>query len=137
MASTLTKEQFTKKANEIHNSKYSYEKTIYVNMRKPITIICKKHGEFKQSPMNHLKTEGCPKCGYEGRHKKKDVPPEEPKKTSDSYRCEYNDDEAKKYSIIMRKKYKDQLNQLIHLNLIVNLKIVHQKHRLQFKALFH
>src|SRR5574343_326923 len=91
MASALTKEQFIKKAKDVHESKYSYEKNIYVNMRKPITIICKKHGEFKQSPMNHLKTEGCPKCGYEGRHDKKEEPKneekidEKPNKDSDDY----------------------------------------------------
>jgi hypothetical protein len=65
MANSLTKEQFIAKATSIHGNRFSYEKTIYVNMRKPITIICKIHGEFKQSPMNHLKTDGCPKCGYE------------------------------------------------------------------------
>jgi hypothetical protein len=108
MASTLTKEQFTKKANEIHNSKYSYEKTIYVNMRKPITIICKKHGEFKQSPMNHLKTEGCPKCGYEGRHEKKEVPPDEPKASS-GYSSEYSDDELKKIFDNYAKKIKGSI----------------------------
>lgn len=76
MANSLTKEQFIAKATSIHGNRFSYEKTIYVNMRKPITIICKIHGEFKQSPMNHLKTDGCPKCGYENRHKPE---PEQPK----------------------------------------------------------
>jgi len=84
MASSLTKEQFIERAVSVHGNKFSYDKTIYVNMRKPITITCKTHGEFKQSPMNHLKTEGCPKCGYEGRHTKKKkrliTPKSQPKK---------------------------------------------------------
>jgi len=70
MASTLTKEQFISRATKAHGKKFSYEKSMYINMRKPITIICPDHGEFIQSPMNHLKTEGCPACGYASRNKK-------------------------------------------------------------------
>lgn len=70
MASTLTKEQFISRATKAHGKKFSYEKSMYINMRKPITIICPEHGEFIQSPMNHLKTEGCPACGYASRNKK-------------------------------------------------------------------
>ena len=69
MAKSLTKDQFIERANNVHNSKYKYDKSFYRNMRKPIKIICPEHGEFEQSPMNHLKTAGCPKCGYSNRTK--------------------------------------------------------------------
>ena len=64
MATSLTKEQFLEKAKAVHGDRFSYEKSLYRNMRKPIKIVCPLHGEFEQSPMNHLKTDGCPKCGY-------------------------------------------------------------------------
>jgi hypothetical protein len=64
MATSLTKEQFLEKAKAVHGDRFSYEKTLYRNMRKPVKIVCPLHGEFEQSPMNHLKTDGCPKCGY-------------------------------------------------------------------------
>ena len=56
---------FIKRANEIHNEKYDYTKVYYVNMYKPITIICKIHGEFLENPVNHLDTrtnQHCRKC---------------------------------------------------------------------------
>ena len=27
-----------------------------------VQIICEKHGEFEQFPMDHMKKDGCPKC---------------------------------------------------------------------------
>ena len=58
----LTKEEFIEKANNIHGDKYDYSKVEYINNITPITIICKKHGEFKQLPIYHLSGNGCPKC---------------------------------------------------------------------------
>lgn len=55
-------QDFIAKASKLHNNKYDYSKVIYENSRTPITIICKKHGEFTQTPNNHLKGRGCPKC---------------------------------------------------------------------------
>jgi hypothetical protein len=50
-------------ANEIHKNKYDYSLTIYINANTKITIICYEHGEFVQNPNEHLKGNGCPKCG--------------------------------------------------------------------------
>ncbi len=44
----LTLEQFISRANTIHNSKYNYSKTKYLNSRSKIIIVCPSHGEFKQ-----------------------------------------------------------------------------------------
>ena len=53
---------FIIKAKEIHGDKYDYSKVDYELSRKPIKIICPKHGEFEQTPNNHLsKGQGCPK----------------------------------------------------------------------------
>ena len=58
----LTTEEFIKKARKIHGNKYDYSKVIYVNNRTKVCIICPIHGEFWQTPTNHLKGQGCYKC---------------------------------------------------------------------------
>lgn len=56
-------EAFIQKAREIHGDKYDYSKVEYCNIQTPVTIICPKHGEFQQTPNNHLyQKSGCPKC---------------------------------------------------------------------------
>jgi len=60
---TLTQEEFIKKANEMHNSKYDYSKVDFKNVSSKVIIICPKHGEFKQLVTNHIHNyNGCPKC---------------------------------------------------------------------------
>lgn len=56
-------EDFIEKANRVHNFKYDYSKSHYVDNRTKLSIICPIHGEFWQSPDSHLQGRGCPKCG--------------------------------------------------------------------------
>lgn len=70
-------EEFIKKAKEIHkdengNPKYDYSKVVYKNAFTKVCIICPKHGEFWQTPANHLSGYNCLKCSYEniGNHNK-------------------------------------------------------------------
>jgi len=63
-------EDFIKEANKVHNYKYDYFDVIYKNAHTNIIIICKKHGSFQQSPNNHLRGSGCPKCSNIGVAKK-------------------------------------------------------------------
>lgn len=67
MSSEKTKstEEYVSQAKEKHGDKYLYEKTTYISNNKKITIGCNFHGEFTQSPSNHLQGQGCPKCGKE------------------------------------------------------------------------
>lgn len=58
----ITKETFIQKAKYIHGDKYNYSKVEYINDRTKICIICSEHGEFWQTPNNHLKGKGCPSC---------------------------------------------------------------------------
>lgn len=54
---------FIKKSKKFHKEKYDYSKTIFNGIKKPVTIICKKHGEFTQSTaISHLNGSGCPIC---------------------------------------------------------------------------
>jgi hypothetical protein len=52
---------FIKKAKEIYNDKYDYSKSVYLNSKTKITIICDKHGIFLKHPTRFLKY-GCNKC---------------------------------------------------------------------------
>lgn len=59
----LTKEEFIEKANSVHGGKYDYSKVIYTNYNEKVCIICPEHGEFYQTPANHLRGAGCHVCG--------------------------------------------------------------------------
>ena len=65
MAKKISKEEFIARSNNIHNNKYDYSKVEYVNNKTKVCIICPKHGEFWQTPKNHLLGQGCPICGKE------------------------------------------------------------------------
>ena len=60
------KEIFINKAKQIHSNKYDYSKVKYIDSRTKVCIICPKHGEFWQTPSNHLRGEICPKCSKVG-----------------------------------------------------------------------
>ena len=61
----LTKEEFIKKAREIHGDKYNYSKVEYINNKIKVCIVCPEHGEFWMKPNSHLLKQGCPKCAIE------------------------------------------------------------------------
>ena len=54
--------EFIEKAKKIHGDIYDYSKVNYHSDSEPIIITCQKHGEFLQTPNNHLHGKGCPKC---------------------------------------------------------------------------
>ena len=56
------KDTFIEKAKRIHNDRYDYSKVEYVNAHTKVCIICPEHGEFWQTPNNHLNGNGCPLC---------------------------------------------------------------------------
>jgi hypothetical protein len=62
MPKKKTKEEFIRDAIAKHGLLYDYSKTIYKNTRTKVTIICKDHGEFLQSPHMHLQGQGCIVC---------------------------------------------------------------------------
>lgn len=53
---------FITKALKIHGDKYDYSTVNYINAKTKISIICKEHGEFYQTPSNHLSKFNCQKC---------------------------------------------------------------------------
>ena len=67
----LTKEEFIKRANKIHNYKYDYSKVEYKDMKIDAVIICPIHGDFPQTPSDHLSGRGCKFCAIEKRANKR------------------------------------------------------------------
>ena len=49
-------------AKKIHQDRYDYSKVEYKNNRTKVILICKEHGEFLQTPSEHLVGSGCIDC---------------------------------------------------------------------------
>lgn len=60
----LTTEEFIAKAKAVHGDKYDYSKSVCFRSDKKITITCRKHGDFEQTPSNHMYG-GCNSCARE------------------------------------------------------------------------
>ena len=58
----LNNEIFIEKSKQIHGGKYDYSKVEYVNAKTKVCIICPEHGEFWQTPSDHLSGRGCRYC---------------------------------------------------------------------------
>lgn len=69
----LTTADFIELARQVHGDKYEYDKVIYVNKTTPITITCPLHGDFQQTPFNHLRGSGCIKCHIDSRTNDQDA----------------------------------------------------------------
>ena len=59
----ISTDDFIQRAKKIHGDKYDYSNAVYNGAINYVNIICPEHGEFKMKPNNHLKGQGCPKCG--------------------------------------------------------------------------
>lgn len=71
MRKRLTTEEFIKRARLTHGDKYDYSKVNYVNSSTKVCIICLIHGEFWQTPLHHLKKQGCPICSLKKKSEKR------------------------------------------------------------------
>ena len=58
----LTTDEFIVKASDVHDEFYSYKKVKYLNTATKVCITCPEHGDFWQTPNNHLFGAGCPVC---------------------------------------------------------------------------
>ena len=59
----------------MQGDRYDYSRTKYVGNKSKVIIICEEHGEFEQTPANHLTGYGCKLCGFKnaGQYHKKDT----------------------------------------------------------------
>ena len=56
---------FIEKATLVHNGKYDYSKTMYINSKTKVIITCPTHGDFEQAPSSHIHAkQGCKLCGH-------------------------------------------------------------------------
>ena len=56
---------FVERARTVHGDKYDYSKVEYVDSHTKVCIICPEHGEFWQTPNNHLSGNKCKLCANE------------------------------------------------------------------------
>ena len=65
MPARLTTEKFVAKAQKIHGNFYDYTPTQYTGSGDKVTILCPRHGPFRQIASDHLSGYGCRKCANE------------------------------------------------------------------------
>jgi len=62
-------DDFVYKSNKRHDHKYDYSLVYFYTTLDKVTIICPLHGEFIQVANDHLRGNGCEKCGTIKQHK--------------------------------------------------------------------
>lgn len=65
MSKIVTTEMFIKRASLVHGDKFNYDKFHYEGCNIKSIITCVKHGDFRQTPSNHIRYNGCPLCKKE------------------------------------------------------------------------
>ena len=64
-------ERFIERSQLIHGDFYNYDNATYTKVDVKVCIGCKIHGDFYQTPNNHVNCkQGCPECGKERTRKK-------------------------------------------------------------------
>ena len=91
-----TTKSFIEESKKVHGNKYDYSKVEYMNNHTKVCIICPEHGEFWQTPSEHLQGRGCIECGT------KSIMEEEMKKFLDENNIQYT--KQKKFKTIKYKK---------------------------------
>ena len=64
------KDYFVETSQKHHGNRYDYSLVEYTVSRSEVTIICSKHGPFRQIAQSHASGNGCPKCVYDLRGKR-------------------------------------------------------------------
>jgi ssDNA-binding Zn-finger/Zn-ribbon topoisomerase 1 len=59
----LSKGSFIEKARQVHGDKYDYSQANYAGYAAKLAITCPTHGLFEQIASDHLRGQGCAKCG--------------------------------------------------------------------------
>jgi predicted nucleic-acid-binding Zn-ribbon protein len=57
--------KFVERAHAVHGKRYGYEEFVYNNASTKGRITCSMHGNFYQTPSNHLRGSLCPACARE------------------------------------------------------------------------
>ena len=118
MGKKLTTKEFIEKANQLHNDKYDYSKTVYINSRTEVAIICLDHGLFEQKASSHLQGNGCPKCAriWSDEHK------QNLQKSSRKSRGMTTEAWVERAKIVHNDKY--DYSQTVYINQRTNVKVI-------------
>ena len=65
MTRRLTADEFAARSTAVHGGKYIYDSVEYKRNSIPVCIRCPVHGDFMQSPCDHMAGKGCFECYYE------------------------------------------------------------------------
>ncbi len=57
---------FISESDLVHDNKFIYDKVDYINNQTKVIVTCEIHGDFKITPISHLRGTGCPKCDLVG-----------------------------------------------------------------------
>lgn len=60
-----TLDQFLTRARAAHGDRYDYSRVVYRKVEAKVEIICREHGPFWQTPLDHTGGHGCAACGVE------------------------------------------------------------------------
>ncbi len=74
MGIRVSKDSFLMRANIKYNNLYDYSQINFIDMQTPVTIFCLIHGNFLQTPTEHLSKKrvlGCKKCANEASSKRR------------------------------------------------------------------
>lgn len=71
----LSTNDFIERAIAVHDNRYDYSNSIYVDSKTKVKVSCAEHGLFEQTPANHLSGFGCKLCGLKnaGQYHKKNT----------------------------------------------------------------
>lgn len=61
-AKVKTQDQILEEFKTVHGDKFDYSKVVYTGINDKVIISCPIHGEFKQTPRLHIRSNGCRKC---------------------------------------------------------------------------
>jgi hypothetical protein len=50
---------FIAESTKLHGGKYTYDSVIWNGRQTPVFIMCSQHGNYSQTPKNHLRGKGC------------------------------------------------------------------------------
>ncbi|WP_343654368.1 hypothetical protein [Paraburkholderia caribensis] len=59
----FTTTELVERFTSVHGALYDYSQVQSLGTKRPVTIICREHGPFRQLPHNHLRGSGCLECG--------------------------------------------------------------------------
>ena len=62
MKQRRTLQEFIDTANLLYDGKFDYSKSIYKNNYTKLVVTCPIHGDFEQTPLQHLRGNGCIQC---------------------------------------------------------------------------